>query len=117
MHFALGGVYLRSLAIYMAALFLISCEEPFEPLAATDLVFSIYGHLDASADTQWVRVMPLRESLLTTSGPIDAVVTLQELETGTVVEMSDSLSRYTVFLADGRFYAHNFSTTMPMVPG
>jgi hypothetical protein len=116
MHSMLRGLNTRSLVL-VAALFLAACEEPFEPIAPSDLVFSIYGHLDAGADTQWVRVMPLRESLLTEPGSVDAVVTLEELETGTIVQMSDSLSRYEVFLGNGEFYAHNFSTTLPMVPG
>lgn len=96
--------------------FLSGCERPFEPLARSDIVFSIYGHLEAASDTQWVRVMPIRESTRTDAQPIDAVVTLEELETGDKVVMSDSLTRY-LGNVGGVLYAHNFFTTMPMVPG
>src|SRR5690242_19115402 len=84
-----------SATMLAAGLLLACCEKPFEPLApGGTAVFSIYGHLDAAADTQWVRVMPVRESLVTEPIQIDAVVTLEELETGKTVVMSDSLSRY-----------------------
>lgn len=109
----------RSLvSVALAFPLLAGCEKPFEPLAPSDLVFSIYGHLDAALDTQWVRVTPIRESLATLPEPIDAVVTLEEIETGTTVTMSDSLSRYLpVNLGGAGLFAHNYSTTMSMVPG
>ncbi len=110
---------MRSVVSLVLTLLLLSgCEEPFEPLASSGLAFSIHGRLEATADTQWVRVMPMRESLETAPGPIDAVVTLEELETGTTVTMSESQVRYpSPFVPDGELYAHNFWTTMPMVPG
>ena len=110
----IGRLCLRILSVLLV---LASCEKPFEPLAPSDLAFSIYGYLDAAADTQWVRVMPIRQSLETPAGPIDAVVTLEEVETGATVVMSDSISRYLPMFGDVEVYAHNFSTTMPMVPG
>jgi hypothetical protein len=109
----------RSSAVYFAILMLLAgCDEPFEPLAPSDIVFSIHGHLNAAADTQWVRVMPLRAMLASPALPIDAVVTLEEIETGNTVVMNDSLGRYLpIFLDDAAVYAHNFWTTMPMIPG
>lgn len=93
-------------------------EKPFEPLAASGIPFSIYGHLDAARDTQWVRVMPIRESAETAPGPIDPLVTLEEMETDARVMMKDSMTRYqSMVLGDGFLYAHNFSTPIPIVPG
>lgn len=113
------GKRLRRIALRGGiVLVLAACEKPFEPIQANDYVFSIYGHLEATADTQWVRVTPIRTTLATAPGPIDAVVSLQEVETGTTVVMSDSLGRYLpVNLGGDELYAHNFFTTMPMVPG
>ncbi|MEX2601756.1 MAG: hypothetical protein WD355_08920 [Balneolaceae bacterium] len=93
-------------------LFTTGCNESFEPWQENDRYhFSIYGYLDASADTQWVRVMPVREDLLYEPGPIDAVVTLEHLESGETVVMNDSLLSY----AHGT-YAWNFWTTMNIQP-
>lgn len=113
------AMHARSLVFLMLALALLAaCEKPFEPTASSDIAFSIFGHLDAAADTQWVRVMPIRQSLGTVPGPIDAIVTLEEIETGTTVLMSDSLIQYLpVNLRGEGLFAHNFSTTMPIVPG
>jgi hypothetical protein len=62
--------------------------------------------------------MPIRESLEPPPGPIDATVTLEEIETGKTVVMSDSMFRYLpVNLENINLYRHNFSTTMPIVPG
>ena len=107
----------RSLLLLGALLLIAGCERPFDPIATSDVVFSIYGHLDAAQDTQWVRVAPIRESLTTLPEAIDAVVTLEEMETGATVVMSDSLTRYLSVNLDEVVYAHNYSTTMPMVPG
>ncbi|MEX2600247.1 MAG: hypothetical protein WD355_01285 [Balneolaceae bacterium] len=92
---------------------LSGCNETFEPWIENDRYhFSIYGYLDSSADTQWVRVMPVREDfLLDPEQPIDATVTLEHIETGETVVMSDSLFEY----AHGA-YAWNFWTTMDLEP-
>lgn len=92
--------------------FTTTCEETFEPWEENDQYhFSIYGFLDASADTQWVRVMPVREDLFYEPKPIDATVTLTHVESGESVIMNDSLFAY----AHNR-YAWNFWTTMDVQP-
>lgn len=58
----------------MAALLLMvvagACEAPFEPLTRTETeFFAVYGYLDANADTQFVRVSPLRPALDPASTP------------------------------------------------
>lgn len=72
---------------------LISCdEEPFVPLQdRSDSPFSMYGFLDASADTQWVRVIPVRQQLDTPPELPDMTVTIENLETGESVVLNDSL--------------------------
>ncbi|MEX2601755.1 MAG: hypothetical protein WD355_08915 [Balneolaceae bacterium] len=100
------------LIVIISTLF-IGCNEVFEPWQENDRYhFSIYGYLDASADTQWVRVMPVREDLLYQPGPIDAVVTLENLESGETVVMNDSLFEY-----EHSVYAYNFWTSESLNPG
>ena len=103
-----------------AALFVLSaCDQTFEPLGKNDAVFSMFAVLNASADTQWVRVMPVRESVFSEPAPIDAMVTLEHLETGHVTELRDSLFKYAGSDPDivADLYVHNFWTTEPLVRG
>ncbi|MDZ7694856.1 MAG: hypothetical protein U5K69_27685 [Balneolaceae bacterium] len=88
------------------------CDSPFEPHQENNRYhFSMFGYLDASADTQWVRIMPVRDSLLYNPGEIDATVTLEELETGKTVTLNDSLFHFS-----NNRYAHNFWTTESLEP-
>lgn len=89
-----------------------SCDVEFNPWQENEQYhFSIYGYLDASADTQWVRVMPVREDLLLEPRPIDFTVSLEHVETGEYVIMNDSLFSF----ARGT-HAWNFWTTMELLP-
>ena len=100
------------LAVLIAPLLAAACDRPFEPLAENrNGPFSIAGYLDVEADTQWVRVMPVRQSLLTEPEPIDAVVTLQHVGTGRTVTLRDSLFTYTDERLGAEVYAHLFWTT------
>ncbi len=88
------------------------CNETFEPWQENDQYhFSIYGVLDATTDTQWVRVMPVREEFFLEPVPIDATVTLEHIESGETVVMNDSL-----FAFAHNSYAYNFWTTMDLQP-
>lgn len=92
--------------------FLQSCDESFEPLKENNrFFFSIYGYLDASADTNWIRLIPLREGLEELP-EVDATVTLEHMESGTVTVMNDSLFQF----AFGRTTL-NYWTTMELFPG
>ncbi|MDR9419838.1 hypothetical protein [Gracilimonas sp.] len=92
------------------------CEEPFQPLEENDQYFySIYGFLDATADTQWVRIMPVRETTDYSDEPIDATATLTELETGEEVIVNDSLFSMPQ-VAPGDALIWNFWTTFDIKP-
>lgn len=91
------------------------CDHPFEPHAPNTIgPFSIFGYLDVNADTQWVRVTPIRQQLLTDPEPLDAVVTLEHLASGRVVMLRDSVFAFPDPSVDGVGYAHNFWTTEPI---
>lgn len=99
--------------IYVLFFFLLSgCDDVFDITEENDqYIFSVYGYLDASADTQWVRVMPVRQGPLDISKPIDATVTLEHIESGETVVMNDSLMSF-----EHETYAWNFWTTMELQP-
>lgn len=110
---------LRALAVALLACAIGGgCERPFQPfLESSKDPFWIFGYLDLEADTQWVRVMPVRQDLLTEPGPIDAVVTLEKVGSGRVVELRDSLFSYQDPNLQATRYAHNFWTTEPLEAG
>ncbi|WP_340107024.1 hypothetical protein [Rhodohalobacter sp. 8-1] len=82
------------IAIFLVGLFFVltSCNQEFQPLESNDrYFFSMYGLIDVGADTQWVRVTPVREQIDLLSDGSDLKVTLQNLETGREVTLKDSL--------------------------
>lgn len=88
------------------------CATDLDPLQESALYFSINGYLDASADTQFVRISPVRDRLLVDPGPLDATVVLEHLATGRQSVWRDSLFHYSNGL-----WAHNFWSAEPLTPG
>ena len=87
------------------------CETSFEVFAESDAYYSLFGVLDASADTQWVRVEALQDSLLTDTKPLDAVVTMAHPASGRRVHWRDSLFQFI-----GGAAAYNIWTDEPIRP-
>lgn len=101
-----------SIASLLAALFLLTgCETSFDVFGESDTYFSLHGFLDASADTQWVRIEALQDSLLINTRPLDAVVTLTHLATGRTSTWHDSLFQY----VEGAT-AYNYWSADPILP-
>ncbi len=78
--------------VFVAAMVLsvTRCEQTIEPLVGEDRPFTLWGFLDAHADTQRVRVFTIEQRLGTDrGGPIDAVVTSTNIGTGEVIEWTD----------------------------
>jgi hypothetical protein len=100
--------------LFLASLvFLTGCNETFQPLKNSHSApFSIYGYLDASADTQWVRVTPVRKQLSQSTDKPQMNITLTQQQSGRTMEMKDSL-----FLPDDGFNYLNTWTTMDINPG
>ena len=79
--------------------------------------FSVFGYLDLAADTQWIRVTPIRQNIRPDSAAIDAVVTLEHAGSGRVVTLRDSLFRFAdPDVAGSSAWVHNFWTTEPLEP-
>jgi hypothetical protein len=106
------------LAATLAAVLAAGCDYPFQPFQeSSEAFFSMFGQLDLNADTQWVRVMPVRQDLFLKPEPIDAVVTLENLKSGKVVALADSLFAFPDEGLGGVGYAYNFWTTDRLEPG
>lgn len=101
------------ISIILSAFFILySCNDSFQPLQENDSTpFAMYGYLDATADTQWVRVQPLRKYVDEPISAQDMYVTLQHVESGETAVMQDSL-----FTVNEGNTAINVWTTMDIEP-
>ncbi|CAN5481803.1 DUF4249 family protein [soil metagenome] len=93
--------FIRQWVLWMLLPFHISlftlnaCSENFQPYQENDrYFFTIYGYLDASADTQWVRVAPTRGEFETPPEIPEMEVTLEHLESGSILLMNKSLIQF-----------------------
>lgn len=78
--------------LFLLIIFFSGCNQSFEPLESNnELFFSMYGYLDASADTQWVHITPIREQVDLLNDGENIRVTIENLNTGQEVVMNDSL--------------------------
>jgi hypothetical protein len=94
------------------------CDYPFEPFREnTEGPFSLFGYLDLRADTQWVRVMPVRRALLPGPEPLDVVVTLERIGGGWTVSLNDSVFAFTDPQLGSTAYVHNFWTAERLEAG
>ena len=94
-------------------LVLAACDDSFNPVSEskTDF-FAVSGFLDTAADTHFVRVNPVRETLTGPQEPRAIAVTTTHLTTGTQTAWQDSL----VLLDNGR-PGHLFFAQIPVEPG
>ncbi len=95
-------------------LFLGACDTSIQPFDPGDRAFSLFGYLDVAADTQFVRVAAIRDSIAAEPGPIDATVTLHERGTNRVVTLQDSL--FTFFDLNESRIVYNFFTPERLQP-
>lgn len=101
---------IRGACVALTVSGLVGCDPEFHPLQSTEMAFSIFGYLDPHADTQWIRVTPLRPSIFTSSEPIDAVVTLEDLGSGREIVMEQVLFAREAANFGDTIFAHNFIT-------
>lgn len=105
----------RTIAVFVlgvSAFMYHSCEPAFNPINSNKGYYSIFGYLNASADTNYVRIEQLRDSMATdTPAELNAKVTLTNTTTGETVTLKDSLFSY---YESGK--AHNYYTTMNIEP-
>lgn len=104
----------HSYLIIIVCLIIHGCDESFIPIQENpEHPFTIYGHLDSSLETNWIRVTPVRENLyLDENATTEAVVTLEHIETGNTSVLRDSLFGF----QQGAAFVRNWQTTMPIIP-
>lgn len=77
-----------------------SCDNSFNPIAGNIVdSYSIFGYLDAGADTQWVRIMPIRATITSNLDSLDAKVMLYE-EGGASTEMTPRMFNFSNIVGD-----------------
>lgn len=108
-----GDDVLRFLFTFAFSLFttlLSGCNQTFQPLQENSAApFSMFGYLDASADTQTVRITPLQEQVNTLTERPEMHITLEHLGSGETTVLKDSLQQ---FYLPGGYTALNSSTAM-----
>ncbi|MGB3541800.1 hypothetical protein [Rubrivirga sp.] len=79
---------------FLLALVSAGCEVPLDPIEQTDLVYSLSGYLDASADTQWVRVENVSTVAEVSPDALEADVVLTELGSGLEIVMQQKVQTF-----------------------
>lgn len=89
------------------------CEPHFDPLQENNRYrYSMYGLLNVHSDSQWVRVMPILDTLISQNPePLGVEVSIRRESTGDLAVFNDSL-----FFYGGQAYAWNFRSFEPIHP-
>jgi hypothetical protein len=94
-------------------LLLGACEDTVDPILDSDRQLTLFATLDMARDTQYVRVIPIREDLLTDpSSLLEVTFTSTDLATGEILVWRDSL----ITFANGTT-GHVFYTPLRIAPG
>lgn len=107
-------LYLPFHFLFFSWLFLnlMGCNQTFDPIKERNINrYSMFGYLDASVDTQWVRITPLRHQLSQPPEKPAMNATLLDLNRDQSSVMNDSL-----FLYPDGFYVLNSWTTVNVEP-
>lgn len=105
------GVQLVALIVFGSTVLLAGCDNTIEPFDEETGLYSIYGYLSLSEESNVIRVRHLNEPLDSDAArELDAEVRLENVEDGTTERLESSLQEF-----DG-VYVHNFEVTMPVEP-
>lgn len=99
--------------LLLCSIVLISgCDDTFDPIKEKNIDrYSMFGYLDASVDTQWVRITPFRHQLSQPPEKPEMIATLVDLGHDKGSVMNDSL-----FLYPDGFHVLNSWTTANVEP-
>lgn len=97
--------------VFTSLLFLGACDNSFDPTGADNGTFSVHGTLDLLEETSYIRVRYMNEPFsLQATEKLDAVVTLQNLDSGVNTLLSSSVREY-----EG-VYLHTFYFDDDVIP-
>lgn len=104
---------LVSTLLTLTALLASGCDDnTIQPFTSSEYTYTMNGRLEASADTQTIRVEPLQDStILGTEQPIEATVELESLASGKTSRLTGSVERI------DRAVVHNFRTDQSIALG
>lgn len=99
--------------IYIPALLLVillaACDEQtFDPFEESNGIYSFYGTVEVNKSPNFVRIRDLSEPFLADSGSFNGAVTFENLETGVVTTLRDTVVNFR-----GNF-THNFIIDDPI---
>ena len=92
-------------AALLVAATLVSCDEAVDPILETDRQFTLFGTLDMASDTQFVRVIEIRPTLLAPDQKLEASFTSQQLGTDIRHVWRDSVHTFDDGTVGHIFYA------------
>lgn len=97
----------------VALLVLSACDESVNPIIESDRNYTLFGVLDMGRDTQFVRVVPIRNELeQRTNTPPDVTFTSEDLTNGSKLVWQDSV----VAFPNGSF-GYVYFTPLRVLPG
>lgn len=107
---AVKNPYIITISLFL--IFVYGCNPSIELFKTDSRYYSIFGFLNASADTQYVRIEQLRDSM-PNSSPDHLNIT---------VKLTDLTAKQTSVLHDSLFHfdlgnVHNYYTTQKIMPG
>ncbi len=110
----LAGLLALALAAAGAA-----CDDSFTPILPNAQRLSVWGYLEVTRDTQWIRIGALRPTLLTSGDSLPVQATLEDLTTGQIIHLQQATVRWNVVapVDSAATTVHNFWTTVPIRPG
>ena len=87
---------LRTVVLLAAVTSVAACEEDITDGLSTERPFTVYGYVNPTADTQYVRVFPITQTNLDLEAPepIDAAVTFRNLASGDAFAARDSIVQF-----------------------
>ena len=102
------------MVLSLAAMSTISaCSTELEPFTPSSNLYTVLGYLDTDADTQFVRIVPLRAVVQRdTLDSLDVAVTTTNLESGEVAAWEHNLMKLT-----DSTYGHVYSAAFDVKPG
>ena len=88
------------------AVSLAACDESVNPLTGTDLPYTLWGYMNADADTQFVRVFPITGQLIPDpNADLDARVFSTNLTTGEQREWTYGVVRFDSLISGHYFWS------------
>ncbi len=96
-----------------------ACDDSFTPFQPGVQRLSVWGYLEVTRDTQWIRIGALRPTLASSGDSLPVQATLEDLTNGQIVRLQQTTLRFGVTspMDSAGTTAHNFWTTLPIRPG